>query len=250
MIKVVLIDDEPPALKALSAKFRKHFPEVSVLAECTNVADALNAIRELQPDIVCLDIEMGEIDGFSLLESVGDIFFYTIFTTAYNEYAIRAIRFNALDYLLKPVNVQELKEALQRFSSRRNTQSREAFRLLHEQMQPGRRKIDNIALPTMEGLDFVAINDIIRLEGADNYSRVYLKGMPSVLVSRTLKELEALLEEYGFFRVHHSHLINLHYVKRYIKGNGGTVIMQDGAEVEVSTRKKYSFISLFQNNFR
>jgi two-component system LytT family response regulator len=247
MIKVILIDDEPPALRALSAKLRKNFPGIDVLAECTNAGDAVRAVRDGQPDIVFLDIEMPEMDGFSLLERLEGLSFHTIFTTAYNEYAIKAIRFNALDYLLKPVDVQELKDALARHSSRSHAQSSQAVRLLREQMHAaGRRKIENIALPTMEGLDFVAIDDIIRLEGADNYCKVFLKDVPPFLVSRTLKDLESLLGEYGFFRVHHSHLVNLRYVKRYIKGNGGTVVMTDGSEVEVSVRRKYPFINLFQ----
>jgi two-component system LytT family response regulator len=201
-------------------------------------------IARYEPELVFLDVEMPHQNGFDLLKSLEQISFDVVFTTAYEHYAIKAIKFNALDYLLKPFSMKELEAAVQKYIHKRNAAYPTDYALegfLSNLRQPASLP-KKIALPTLRGLIFTPVEQIIRCEAKDNYSKVYLVDGSAHLVSKTLKEFEYLLEDMQFFRVHYSHLINLQHICRYIQGNGGHVLMSDGSTIEVSRRRKSEFL--------
>lgn len=242
---VLIIDDEHHCVATLQSMLGKKHPEWSQIRSCSSAAAARQIIPEFQPELVFLDVEMPHQNGFDLLASLPEVCFDVIFTTAYENYAIKAIRFNALDYLLKPYSIQELEAALTRFLAKRAS-SRERTNpamdsFLTNLQQPASRP-KKMALPTAGGLIFVPLENIIRCEANDNYSKVYIRDGSTHLVSKTLKELEYLLEDLQFFRVHYSHLINLEHMKKYVQGNGGYVLMTDGSSIEVSRRRKTEFL--------
>jgi two-component system, LytTR family, response regulator len=233
----VLIDDEQAALDALVSKLANVAPQVQVVARFTMPMEAVLAIPKLDPSVVFLDVEMPTMDGFSLLNQLKDADFEVIFTTAYSQYAIHALRTRACDYLLKPIGETELSEALARLRNR--------LELRHkEQTQPNViPKSGRIAIPSIKGLQFVQVEDIIWLSSDRNYTSFYLKNKQQMVASRTLKEFENLLLPYGFIRIHHSSVINPQHVVEYLRGEGGSVVLSDGTEVEVSKRRKQFFLA-------
>lgn len=233
----ILIDDEHTALDALMAKLSKVAPDVNVLATFTMPSEAIAAIPRLDPTVVFLDVEMPNIDGFSLLNQLKDADFEVIFTTAYNQYAIHALRTRACDYLLKPIDETELLEALNRLKSKVEAKQKEQEKPL-QQLRSGR-----IAIPSMKGLQFVQVEEIIWLSSDRNYTSFYLRNGQQLVASRTLKDFETLLSPYGFIRVHHSSVINPQHVLEYLRGEGGVVILSDRTEVEVSKRRKQEFLA-------
>lgn len=243
-IKVIVVDDEPHSIDTLQVMLQKKFPEVEVLAGCNSVAEASKCIDRLQPELVFLDVEMPHQSGFDLLKQYEKLPFEVIFTTAYEKYAIRAIKFSALDYLLKPFSIRELGEALERYKNKVTgyQEQREKLEVLIENMRCLQHTQRKIALPSLHGLLFVQVQDIVRCESEGNYTKVYFSNKSSQVVSRSLKEFEDLLEEMGFFRVHHSHLINLQHLQAYLQGEGGFALMSDGAQVEISRRRKADFL--------
>jgi two-component system LytT family response regulator len=245
-IKAIIVDDEQHCIDALQAMLQKKCPEVTVLAGVNSVEDARRVIDELQPDLVFLDVEMPHQNGFELLKGYDRIFFDVIFTTAYEQYALKAIKFNALDYLLKPFSVQDLQEALRKFQERRLGKAAdpsiaplEVFLQNMKTMQQTNRKI---ALPTINGLVFMPVQNIVRCESTGNYTKLFFTDRKQLLVSKPLKEFEELLTDVDFFRVHNSHLINLQQMESYIQGEGGFALMSDGTQVEVSRRRKADFL--------
>lgn len=242
---VLIVDDEHHCIQTLQAMLRKIHPAWTRVRHSDSVATAKQIIPEFQPDLVFLDVEMPYSNGFDLLTTLPDVSFAVIFTTAHENYAIKAIKFNALDYLLKPFTMQELDGAVGRYLAKRAaapggpTPAMTSF--LSNLQQPASRP-KKMALPTLNGLIFVPLENIVRCEASDNYSKVYTRDGTSHLVSKTLKELEYLLEDLQFFRVHYSHLINLEHMKKYVQGNGGYVLMTDGATIEVSRRRKSDFL--------
>ena len=233
----VLIDDEKTALDALMAKLTKVAPDVGVLATFTMPSEAISAIPKLDPTVVFLDVEMPNIDGFSLLNHLKDADFEVIFTTAYNQYAIHALRTRACDYLLKPIDESELLEALNRLKNKVEAKQKEQGKPL-QQLRSGR-----ISIPSMKGLQFVQVEEIIWLSSDRNYTSFYLRNGQQLVASRTLKDFETLLSPYGFIRVHHSSVINPQHVMEYLRGEGGVVIMSDNTEIEVSKRRKQEFLA-------
>ncbi len=233
----ILIDDEHTALDALMAKLAKVAPDVNVLATFTMPNEAIAAIPRLDPTVVFLDVEMPNIDGFSLLNQLKDADFEVIFTTAYNQYAIHALRTRACDYLLKPIDETELLEALNRLKTKVEAKQKEQEKPL-QQLRSGR-----IAIPSMKGLQFVQVEEIIWLSSDRNYTSFYLRNGQQLVASRTLKDFETLLSPYGFIRVHHSSVINPQHVLEYLRGEGGVVILSDRTEVEVSKRRKQEFLA-------
>ena len=233
----VLIDDEKTALDALMAKLTKVAPDVSVLATFTMPNEAIYAIPKLDPTVVFLDVEMPNIDGFSLLNHLKDADFEVIFTTAYNQYAIHALRTRACDYLLKPIDETELLEALNRLKNKVEAKQK-AQGKPSQQLRSGR-----ISIPSMKGLQFVQVEEIIWLSSDRNYTSFYLRNGQQLVASRTLKDFETLLSPYGFIRVHHSSIINPQHVMEYLRGEGGVVIMSDSTEIEVSKRRKQEFLA-------
>jgi two-component system LytT family response regulator len=239
MIKSIIVDDEPYCCESLATLLERFCPEVKVADICYNGVSALKAIREDVPQLVFLDIEMPKMNGFELLEKIGEINFQIIFTTSYDQYAIKAIRYSALDYLLKPVDRDELQLAVQRVLNRMKNPLPEQFEILLQKLQPG-TPVSKIAIPTIEGLHMIQVESVISCSADSNYTILNLKNKQKIIASRTLKEIEEMLEDFSFARIHHSFLINLNEVEKYIRGEGGYVLMSDGSNVDVSrSRKEY-----------
>ena len=238
MIRAIIVDDEKNCCEALELLLKDSCTEVEVIAIANSGAEAIQKINKLQPQLVFLDIEMPHMNGFQLLETLQIINFQLIFTTSYDQYAIKAIKFSALDYLLKPVDREELEKAVQKVVSKINTNIPQQLEVLLQKVYQPSIPVQRIALPTMQGLEFVPVNSIISCSANNNYTEFFLSNKKRILVSRTLKEIEEILEGYAFFRVHHSHIINLNEIVRYIKGEGGYLIMSDGSTVDVSRSRK------------
>lgn len=242
MITAIIIDDEAKGRLALREKLSSYCPEVQVLAEASNGQDALLLIQQHKPQLIFLDIEMPRMNGFEMLNAIPEKKFHVIFTTAYDQYAIKAIKYAAFDYLLKPIDIEELKTAVEKIDNKENGQTKKQIELLQQNLRHPKKQLNKLAIPTLEGLLFYDINDIIQLEANSNYTNIYLINNNKITASKTLKEFEELLPEDIFFRTHHSHLINLNYIKRYIKGDGGQIELQNGRYVDVSRRKKEEFL--------
>lgn len=244
MLTAIIIDDEQKGRLALREKLYQYCPEVYIAGEAEDGIDGLKLIKELKPEIVFLDIEMPRMDGFQMLHQVTDKDFHLIFTTAYDQYAIKAIKFAAFDYLLKPVDIEELRSAIERVKEQVQEPTAKKLEVLQQNLQT-KHFLDKIAIPTLEGLLFFNTTDIVHLEAQSNYTIIYFANHPKLIASRTLKDFEELLPGHIFFRTHHSHIINLNYIKRYIKGDGGQIEMQNGNCVTVARRKKEEFLQKF-----
>jgi len=251
MIKTVLVDDDLNLRKGMKALIEKYAPDIQIVGEAENIADAINVISSTMPQVVFLDIQLSEGTGFDILEKLtklhGSISFQVVFITAHEQYAIKAFRFSALDFLLKPVDPEELQNVVEKIkiTLQRNNDF-DHIELLLENI----RKKDNfkrIALSTSDGIHLFNISEIIRCESADNYTKFFLKDGKNILISKTLKEYEELLSEHGFKRIHQSHLINLAYMKSYIKKDGGYVIMTDNSHLPISQRKKEHLQEILKN---
>ncbi|MCU0354199.1 MAG: LytTR family DNA-binding domain-containing protein [Cytophagales bacterium] len=241
MLKTVLIDDDQSNLSALSEKLRRHCPQVKIIAQCDTAQEGQQAIDSLQPDVVFLDIEMPVMNGFLMLQHLTYRDFSLIFVTAYDHYAIKAIRNSALDYLVKPVEIEELKAAVAKAEANRQGQSAEQqVRLLLDHLQ--KKSPQRISVPTLEGLRFIAVDDIVYLQASDNYTYIHTADGHKFLVSRTLKDFEDLLPPDTFLRIHHAHIINKSFVEQYIRGEGGQVMMRNRVVLDVSKRKKAEFL--------
>ena len=238
MIKAIIVDDEPYCCEALATLLERYCPEVKVADICYSGEAAIAAIKEQKPQLLFLDIEMPQMNGFELLEKLPEINFELIFTTSYDQYAIRAIRFSALDYLLKPVDREELQKAVQKTINRLSSPLPQQLEILLQKINHSSVAVQKIALPTMEGLQMVALDSIISCASDSNYTVFFLKNRQKIIVSRTLKDVEEMLNEHSFFRVHHSYIVNLNEINKYIKGEGGYLIMSDGSNVDVSRSKK------------
>lgn len=246
MIKAVIIDDESYACQALAMLLKNHCPDVAIAATCQDPRKAVAIVENINPQLVFLDIEMPHMNGFSFLEKCSPASFDVIFTTSYDQYAIKAIRFSALDYLLKPVDATELKAAMHKFRERRAPVSQQQFEILLSKLRQPSLPPTRIALPTMEGLQIIPTGSIIFCSSSSNYTILTLKDKQKLIVSKTLKEIEEMLEEHRFLRIHHSYLVNLDEIKKYIRGEGGTVMMSDGSSVDVSRAKKELLLKKLQ----
>lgn len=240
MLTAIIIDDELKGRIALAQKLHDYCTEIQLAGEAESGIEGIKLIRESNPDIVFLDIEMPRMDGFEMLHRLPEKNFHIIFTTAYDQYAIKAIKYAAFDYLLKPIDIEELKFAISKIQSHQRTNTAKKLELLDENLH--KNHFNKIAIATLEGLLFFNVEDIIHLEANSNYTTIYFKDRPKLVASKTLKDFEELLPGDIFFRTHHSHLINLNYIKRYIKGDGGQIELQNGNYVDVSRRKKDDFL--------
>lgn len=251
MIKTIIVDDEAHCIsrleKLLTSRCRE---EVAVVGTAQSVQEGEALIERLDPDLVLLDIQIGDRNGFELLSHFPEARFDVVFCTAYEQYALKAFKFSALDYLLKPIDVDDLVELVGRVKAKRDAR-REERQLLFEM---ARRNIDGyrgrekrIAIPTVTGLTMLMADEIVRCQSDINYTTIHLADRTSFVVAKTLKDFEEILEPYGFIRIHNSHLVNLTRIKKYHKGKGGYVVLQDGTEIEVSVRKKESLLSLLNN---
>jgi two-component system LytT family response regulator len=242
MLTAIIIDDEAKGRMALRQKLKEYCPYVHLDGEAEDGDEGLKLIGECQPDIVFLDIEMPRLNGFDMLQRLQRKDFHLIFTTAYDHYAIKAIRFAAFDYLLKPVDIEELKAAVGKISQNGlETNNGRRLEALAYNLQTA---LNKIAISTLEGLLFFDLDDIIHIEAQSNYTVFSFSNRPRLTVSKTLKEFEELLPTEQFFRPHHSHIINLQYIKKYMKGDGGQIELQNGELVDVSRKKKEEFLKL------
>ncbi|MFL9483536.1 LytR/AlgR family response regulator transcription factor [Chitinophagaceae bacterium LWZ2-11] len=246
MIKTIIVDDEVYACQALATLLSRHCPEVEIIAMCNTAKDAAKAIKELKPQLVFLDIEMPYMNGFDLLEILAPVQFDFIFTTGYDQYAIKAIRFSALDYLLKPVDVEELKNAVRKVIERNAQAMPQQLDILLAKLNQPASGIHRIALPTLEGLQMLPVDTILYCTSNSNYTIITLKDNHKLTISRTLKEIEEMLEDYHFLRVHHSCLVNLNEVRKYTRGEGGSLLMSDGSTVDVSRSRKEMLLKKLQ----
>ena len=239
MIKALIVDDEIHCLDTLAILLGDYCPGVQVMEQCNSAKMALAAIDKYQPDLIFLDIEMPIMNGFELLEQFREIPFAVIFTTSYNQYAIKAIRFSALDFLLKPIDPKELVAAIYKIETQKHRPSHAQYDMLREQIHQKENSFTRIAVPTAEGYELIPANQIIRCEADDNYTHFYMKNKTKIAASRSLKDIEELLQDFSaFVRVHNSYLVNLNEVTRYVRGEGGYLIMSDGTTVSVSRSRK------------
>jgi two-component system LytT family response regulator len=246
MIKAILIDDEVHCIDTLSILINDYCPEVEVVEKCFSAKKGLEVIKEESPELVFLDIEMPVMNGFELLEQFKEIPFSVIFTTSYDQYAIKAIRFSALDYLLKPIDPKELVAAVHKVQLHKNPPSSEQLKMLMDHIQHREAGFTKIAVPTLEGFELIPADQVIHCEADDNYSHFYLKNKKRVTACRTLKEVEEQLQDFSYFvRVHHSYLVNINEVSKYIRGEGGYVVMSDGSVVNVSRSRKEALLKWF-----
>ena len=244
VLKALLVDDELNSLQNLQLKIQEFCPEVRIVAQTQRPEEAIVLIQQHKPDVVFLDIEMPRMSGFKMLEQIPDIDFEIIFITAYNRYAINAIRISAFDYLVKPVSIKDLQQSIERLGNFAIKKSRERADVLKRNLANPKSQEDQIAIPTNDGLEFIQIRQIMRIESSSNYSKLILLDGHQLLVTRQLKDFEELLGDYRFYRIHHSHLINLSYIAKYIRGDGGQVTMRNGDIIDVSRRKKEVFLKL------
>ena len=213
-----------------------------------NSRGGLKSVAKFHPDLVFLDVKIHGENGFDLLKQLDEIDFEVIFTTAYDNYAVQAFKFSALDYLLKPIDPDDLKQAVDKLKTKLSkNELAKKFDVLFHNLKNLEGASKRITIPTVNGLVFLQVSDIIRCQSDVNYTTIYLTDRHKMTVAKTLKEFEALLEEYDFYRVHNSHLINLAFVRSYHKGKGGYVSLSDGSEIEVSTRRKEAFLRRLAN---
>jgi two-component system LytT family response regulator len=246
MIDAIIVDDEPYCCETLEILIGRCCPDLHVVAICNSGEEALTAIRGYSPQVVFLDIEMPNMNGFELLEKIPVVDFSLIFTTSYDHYAIQAIRFSALDYLLKPIDRDELQRAAVKCAQRCQHPTVQQLELLLQKMnrpQPKSKILYNkIALPTIEGLMMIEVNTIISCSSDSNYTSFMTKGGKKITVARTMKDVEELLEDDGFLRVHNSYLVNLNEITKYVRGEGGYLIMSDGSSIDVSRSRKETLL--------
>jgi two-component system, LytTR family, response regulator len=248
MLKAIVVDDELHCSESLNTLLGRYCPEVEVVAICSSAAAALKAIPLQSPQLVFLDIEMPHMNGFELIEKLPVINFDLVFTTSYDQYAIKAIKFSALDYLLKPVDREELKKAVQKVLQRQQPPLPQQLEILLQKLHQPINANLKIAIPTMEGLQMIQIDSIISCTSDSNYTNFHLKSKQKLTASRTLKETEELLEGRSFIRVHHSYLVNLNEIQKYVKGEGGYLVMTDGTHIDVSRTRKEMLLQKLQPN--
>lgn len=246
MRKAIIIDDENRTRDLIAKMINSFGLDIEAIAAGENVQSGIQAIETHQPDLVFLDIQMPDGTGFDVLRAIPNKKFDVIFITAHEEFAIKAIKFSALDYILKPVDAEELKRAVEKaLLSMEHRKEDAQFDALQNNIQPQQKR--RLVLKTQESVHVVDLDQIIRCEADRNYTSFFLTENRKILVSKTLKEYETLLTGYNFLRVQQSHLINLDYVDRYDKGNGGSVVMKDGSEVPLSPAKREIFFKILEN---
>lgn len=240
LIKAFIVEDEAHSIASLKKLLEEHCPQVDVLGEATTVKKAVEKINLLNPQLVFLDIALPDGDGFEVLERIPNKSFQVIFITAYDKYAVRAFEFSALHYLLKPVGSEDLQNAVTRYNnSNEKSDLDKKLAVLNENVNGKSKKL---ILPTAEGLCIIKLNDLIRCEASRNYTTCYLHNKKEQIVSKPIGIFEDILSDYFFVRVHNTHLINLKYVSKYVKGKGGIIIMKDNTEIHVSKARKNDFL--------
>jgi two-component system LytT family response regulator len=243
-LKTIIIDDEVNAVDFINTIIGEYCPELEVVGKAHNVTEGVSKIMESKPDLVFLDVEMPNGTGFDLLAHFPEKEFDVVFITAFNHYAIKAIKFSAVDYILKPININEFIEAVSRVLQKRSSTSvrgNDNFKILMENLKTSTPS--RLAIPTADGMEYLNPKEILRIEADRSYSWFFLAGNRKILVSKNLKEFQDLLGDRYFFRSHNSHLINLKYVRRFIRREGGYIEMQDGAHIPISRNRKDLFLT-------
>ena len=246
MIRCILIDDESNSLEMMEWLLKTYCPQVKIEAMCNAAEQGIQAINKYRPDVVFLDIEMPHMNGFDMLEQFDKLFFDVVFCTAYDQFAIKAFRYSALNYLLKPVDPDDLQETIRRLEEKRSAPSQGQIELLLQNMrQTNKPTVQRIALTTGDGMIFVPTTEILYCEAESNYTAVVLEGGKRILVSKVLKDIDEALAGPDFFRIHNSFLININRIKKFVRGDGGYVIMEDGANVSISRSRRQEFMEMF-----
>ena len=241
LTRAIIVDDESHCRASLEAQLAE-LGNVEVMASCGTIEDARNALARFKADLLFLDVELSDSSGFELLKDIPLDEYDVIFTTAYQQYALQAVKASALDYLLKPVSLTELSDAIRKHIQKKsNSNTSRQVEILFEHYLKS-NGIRNLALPMQEGIEFISIKDIIRLESNSNYTTFYIAPQRKITVPVTLKEYEDLLAPNGFVRIHRSHMINIDFLDKYYKGDGGYVKMKDGSTADVSRQRKDEFM--------
>jgi two-component system LytT family response regulator len=243
MIRTILVDDEVDSIRVLQRLLETCCPKVNIIGTANGVDTALELIRETKPDLVFLDIEMSQGNAFDLLNQLLPLTFQVIFVTAFDNYAIRAFKYSAVDYLLKPVDIDDLVNAVSRVREKPEPGDlAEQMRILLNNVGVLQLSQQKMAIPTISGLNFVPVQDILRFEAKGNYTVIYLANSEPVMATRTIRDYEEVLPEAVFCRIHSSHIINLSRIEKYQKGRGGSVLMEDGTVIEVAARRRDEFL--------
>ncbi len=251
MVRVVIVDDEENSRDSLKGKLGLFCPDVEIVGEVGTVADGVSVITEQKPDALFLDIKLAGESGFDILESIRDneeLDPEIIFITAHDEFAIKAIKFSALDYLLKPIDPEDLVRSIRKVEEGRGTpKETNNIDVLVENIRQASEMPKKIVVPTSDGMHVIKLSEIVRLESSSNYTTFTLTSGKTLLASRTLKEFDGMLTNYNFMRIHKSHLINMNCLKRYVQTDGGYIILEDGSKIPVANRKKELLLSTLKN---
>ena len=249
MLKAVLIDDEKNALEMLEWQLHTYCPQVEVSAICMNADKGIAAIQQHKPQLVFLDIEMPKKNGFEVVQAFPQPFFDVIFTTAYNQFALKAFRFAALDYLLKPIDADDLVVAVSRYEKKMlHGNFKQQLDILMQQYNQPNALPDKISFATQQAIHFINPANIVYCESASNYTTLHFIDKSKMVVSKTLKEVEETLVHYHFYRIHHSYIINLKHVNRYVKMDGGSIEMTDGAQLPISRQRKEELMKVLMHH--
>ena len=251
-LKAILIDDEPRGISSMQKLLQINCPDVQVIGSCTNADDAIQMVRTLHPDLIFLDIAMPVKNGFELLKELKGNSFEVIFVTAHNQFMIEAFHFSAIDYLLKPVEDNLLVDAVERAKHRiaEKSGSKNVETFLHNLKQKHSPAKMRLCIPSLKGFQVIELDDILYAESSGNYTNLYFANNKMVCTSKPMHEYETLLEDAGFVRIHKSILVNLLHVKEYLRGEGGSVILSNGHEVEVARRKKEGFLNRMREFYK
>ena len=246
MIRCVLIDDENNSLEMMEWLIKTYCPQVSIDAMCNSSEKGIEAIKKYKPDVVFLDIEMPHMNGFDMLEQFDKLFFDVVFCTAYDQFAIKAFKYSALNYLLKPVDPADLQETIRRLEEKKSSTSKDQIEMLLQNIRGNTKPaVQRIALTTNDGMIFVSTQDILYCEAESNYTSVVLNGGKKILVSKVLKDIDETLSGNDFCRIHNSFLININHIKKYVRGDGGYVIMENDVTISISRSRRQEFMELF-----
>jgi two-component system, LytTR family, response regulator len=249
MIKAIIIDDEMHCRKTLGMLLKEYCPDVEVMELCSDAEMGMKAIEKFKPDLVFLDIEMPRKNGFEMLEQFSEIPFAVVFTTGYDQYAIKAFRYSALDYLLKPVEPKELIASIHKVQTQKQLPAAEQFQMLLNKISNKKDVFPKIPVPTSDGYELIPVEQLLFCESHDNYTYFNLKNKKKIIACRMLKDVEEQLSDFPFFvRVHHSYIINIREVTKYVRGEGGYVIMSDGSSVNVSRSRKEVLLQWFRSS--
>lgn len=240
-LKVIIVDDEKFSRENLSTLIIEYCPDLEVVGTAASAKAARNLVYEVEPDVIFLDINMPNENGFDFLSSLPDRDFSVVFASAHNEYGIQAVKAEAIDYLLKPIDINELQSTARKLveATRKRVKNQEDH---EKQDSPGSSKVAKIIINHSQGFSIITLNEIIRLEGDSNYTKIYVKNDAPIITSKTLKELQEILQEDYFYRIHKSHIINLNFLKEYSNEDGGYAIMSDNSKIMISRRRHQEFI--------